>query len=276
MKTQYSFALVLLTLAAAVGCGDDPGPADACVDACEPDSGPADSGLIDSGPTDSGLTDSGVDSGVMELCEGDDATGDTDADGVCDDLDACTGDDATGDADEDGVCDDMDACAGDDATGDADVDGVCDDMDACTGDDATGDADEDGVCDDVDACPGQDDAILSAPVLPPFDLDVVAVSLDPGAAGDNTVRASLSNGGANSLDGTPVTLQYSADGGSTWPVTQSFVPSGLGATCDTEEVAFTAPLAAGSGTVELCVRVNPQVAGDPDAADQRCATITIP
>ena len=50
-----------------------------------------------------------------------DADGDTDADGVCDDMDACSGDDATGDTDGDAVCDDMDACTGNDDSGDTDL-----------------------------------------------------------------------------------------------------------------------------------------------------------
>ncbi len=43
-----------------------------------------------------------------DACEGDDATGDTDGDGWCDDLDVCLGDDTTRDADGDGVCADDD------------------------------------------------------------------------------------------------------------------------------------------------------------------------
>ena len=39
---------------------------------------------------------------VEGVCQGDDATGDSDKDGVCDDLDICTGNDATGDSDKDG------------------------------------------------------------------------------------------------------------------------------------------------------------------------------
>ncbi|MEO1084142.1 MAG: hypothetical protein AAFY88_07860, partial [Acidobacteriota bacterium] len=41
------------------------------------------------------------------------ATGDSDADGVCDDTDVCLGDDATGDGDNDGLCADRD-CDDDD------------------------------------------------------------------------------------------------------------------------------------------------------------------
>jgi hypothetical protein len=103
-----------------------------------------------------------------QLCVGDDATGDADGDGICDDNDSCVGDDATGDSDEDGVCDDADLCRGDDATGDLDEDGICADNEVCWGD-----FDEDGypnifvpivpadeMCDD----PGEVD--IDAPVPP--------------------------------------------------------------------------------------------------------------
>ena len=106
------------------------------------------------------------------LCTGDEATGDTDGDGVCDDidpcpndagddsdgdgscdsLDLCTGDDSTGDTDADGACDDTDACPSDPGD-DSDGDGSCDSLDLCAGDDSTGDTDADGSCDDTDPCP---------------------------------------------------------------------------------------------------------------------------
>jgi hypothetical protein len=60
---------------------------------------------------------------------------DDDLDGVPDDVDLCIGDDSTGDEDGDGVCDDVDLCVGDDAAGDADLDGYCaDGTDAADGD----------------------------------------------------------------------------------------------------------------------------------------------
>ena len=119
---------------------------------------------------------------IEDLCEGDDALGDADGDGicgacedrdgdgVCNAVDLCEGDDALGDADADGICGECadrdgdgvcnvdDQCEGDDALGDDDADGicgVCDDRDLdgicnvddlCEGDDGLGDADADGVC----------------------------------------------------------------------------------------------------------------------------------
>ncbi len=87
----------------------------------------------------------------MDLCVGDDRTGDSDGDGVCDDLDPCPFDAPPHDVDGDGVCNAWDFCDGHDASGDADGDGVCDDLDDCFG---TGpDTDGDGICDDRDPCP---------------------------------------------------------------------------------------------------------------------------
>jgi len=100
--------------------------------------------------------------GAGDLCELD-----TDGDSVPDDCDICTGDDATGDTDEDGICDNIDNCVfianpdqsdcdndgeGDLCELDTDGDSVPDDCDICTGDDGTGDMDGDGICDDIDNC----------------------------------------------------------------------------------------------------------------------------
>ena len=93
----------------------------------------------------------------VALCEGDEATGDSDDDAFCDDEDLCTGDDLTGDTDVDTICDDQDICPGFDDTQDADADTVPDGCDQCEGDDATGDDDNDSVCNDSDVCPGSDD-----------------------------------------------------------------------------------------------------------------------
>ncbi len=80
-----------------------------------------------------------------DLCIGDDASGDTDLDGICDDVDACPVD-GNDDSDGDGVCDGADLCVGDDIAGDFDLDGVCDDVDACFGF-PNSDRDRDSLCD---------------------------------------------------------------------------------------------------------------------------------
>ena len=120
------------------------------------------------------------------LCFGNDASGDTDGDGYCDDLDNCPdvanftqadcdndgiGDPCESDGDGDGIPDDCDLCVGDDASGDTDGDGICDNIDNCVsvsnpnqadcdndgqGDICEADNDNDGVPDDCDLCFGND------------------------------------------------------------------------------------------------------------------------
>ena len=122
--------------------------------------------------------------GSCDVCEGDDAAGDHDLDGLCgeadddddgdgvlDEDDLCFGDDAVGDFDRDKICDDVDEdddgdwvpdtddlCLGwwwvdtdgdglcNDVDDDDDGDGVLDGDDLCQGDDALGDPDGDGIC----------------------------------------------------------------------------------------------------------------------------------
>jgi len=95
------------------------------------------------------------------LCIGDDASGDTDGDGRCDDLDPCPADDPD-DSDGDSVCDSDDVCDGFDDTLDADADGIPDDCDICEGDDASGDVDGDGLCLDLETSLGSDDTSLDS------------------------------------------------------------------------------------------------------------------
>ncbi|MFP8874564.1 MAG: hypothetical protein VCB42_08540, partial [Myxococcota bacterium] len=94
--------------------------------------------------------------GLPELCIGDDASGDTDGDGVCDDIDPCPND-ASDDSDGDGSCDSVDLCSGDDASGDSDGDGTCDDSDAFPNDASeTTDSDADGIGDNEEVAAGTD------------------------------------------------------------------------------------------------------------------------
>ncbi len=109
--------------------------------------------------------------------EGDICELDADADGIPDACDVCLGDDASGDTDGDDICDDIDNCInvpnadqadcnndgiGDLCETDTDGDSIPDNCDVCLGDDATGDIDGDGICDDIDNCintsnPNQED-----------------------------------------------------------------------------------------------------------------------
>lgn len=112
-------------------------------------------------------------------------------------------------------------------------------------------------------------------VMPPFDADINEIQspLVLGI-GNNNVCVEIQNNGSNSLNGVNMTLQYSTDGGTTWPVTQTFIPATLGTPGATESFCFTTPWnVATSGTYNLCVRMNPQIAGDPDPADTICAQV---
>jgi hypothetical protein len=130
-----------------------------------------------------------------DVCLGDDLSGDTDGDEICDDEDEDIDNDGCAndtdlqplldspDADGDGFGDHCDLCEGNDVTGDTDQDLICDDLDEdkdgdgcadvadpapllfsldpdgdhlgadcdlCNGQDSTGDTDSDGLCDDID------------------------------------------------------------------------------------------------------------------------------
>lgn len=111
--------------------------------------------------------------------------------------------------------------------------------------------------------------------IPPFDLDLTAiVSPVVLGIGNNTVTVELTNNGANSLNGQNLTLQYSTDGGTTWGVTENYSPTALGAPGATENFTFTTPWnVTTAGNYTICVRVNPQIAGDPDSQDQICSNV---
>lgn len=111
-------------------------------------------------------------------------------------------------------------------------------------------------------------------VVAPFDADIVAI-VNPTvvALGPNTVTITIQNNGTNSLNGTNLSLQYSTDGGTTWPVTESFTPTALAASGSQQNFSFASQWNVSvSGNYNLCVRMNPQVVGDPDASDQLCIT----
>jgi hypothetical protein len=106
-----------------------------------PDTGNGTAPLVDMGPYEN-----------MGLCVGDDTSGDSDGDGICDNLDVCSGFDDNLDADGDNVPDDCDLCPGSDDAFDIDTDGVPDGCDTCPGFDDAIDIDTDGVPDGCDIC----------------------------------------------------------------------------------------------------------------------------
>jgi len=93
-----------------------------------------------------------IDADNDNVCDGDETCtmGDTDNDGICDNVDPCIDadhnglcDDCMADVDEDLICDDEDPCI------DANHNGICDDQEEeCV----LGDQDNDGICDDIDTC----------------------------------------------------------------------------------------------------------------------------
>jgi hypothetical protein len=112
-------------------------------------------------------------------------------------------------------------------------------------------------------------------VLPPFDADIWdIVSPQVLSVGNNTVSVLVQNNGNNSLNGTPMTLQYSTDGGTTWAVTESFTPTTLGVSGGQETFTFSTPWnVTTGGNYTFCVRINPQITGDPDPQDQMCNNV---
>jgi trimeric autotransporter adhesin len=112
-------------------------------------------------------------------------------------------------------------------------------------------------------------------VVPPVDADVAQlVGPVVPVVGANSVQVMLQNNGSGSLNGTPITLQYSTDGGVSWPVTQTFTPTTLGGLGQQETFTFSTPwVIAAQGSYTYCVRINPLVVGDPDASDQLCSSV---
>jgi PKD repeat protein len=111
--------------------------------------------------------------------------------------------------------------------------------------------------------------------VPPIDPDIWALTapIVP-IVGANTVAVQIQNNGTSSLNGIPITLQYSTNGGTTWPVTEVFTPSSLAAPLSQQTFSFATPwVISTSGTYTYCVRINPAVVGDPDASDQMCKTV---
>lgn len=112
-------------------------------------------------------------------------------------------------------------------------------------------------------------------VLAPTDPDLIAITSPVVAAiGSNTFAARVQNNGAASLNGQNLSLQYSTDGGATWPVTEVFVPTTLGTPGSQQTFTFTTPWGIGvGGSFNICVRISPNMPGDPDPVNQICTNI---
>ena len=119
-------------------------------------------------------------------------------------------------------------------------------------------------------------ATIGADEVKANDLDIV--SMFPyviGFYGNNNVSMTLINKGYNTLtSGTAIYLQYQADGGS-WVSQTLTLSSNLGIN-QTVNFTFSTPWNVSSyAQHSLCVRINPQISGDPDGGDQLCSTIKI-
>lgn len=112
-------------------------------------------------------------------------------------------------------------------------------------------------------------------VLPPFDVDIATiVSPTVVTVGVNPVTFTLQTNGINSVNGQNITMQYSTDGGTTWPVTEVFTPTTMTNPGDQETFSFTNSWTVTTpGTFNFCIRINPQVTGDPDGSDQICQSV---
>ncbi len=142
--------------------------------------------------------------------------GDTDEDGVTDDVDDCPTEDATGsDADEDGCID---------TVADSDGDGLTDDVDNCATEDATDyDADQDGCIDDTDGDTFFDNVDNCTAVAnanqSDLDGDLIGDACDTDKDGDGVANtadncAAVANASQSDLDG-----------------------DGIGTACDNDETA---------------------------------------
>lgn len=114
--------------------------------------------------------------------------------------------------------------------------------------------------------------------VPAVDMAVSAITPISPVMGNNTVQVTLRNQGSNSLNGIPVTLSYSTDGGTSWSPAENFTGTTLGAIGNTQVYSFTNlwNVTAG-GSYNLCARINtPGVASDANPSnDQFCQSVCV-
>ncbi len=93
--------------------------------------------------------------------------------------------------------------------------------------------------------------------------------------GPQSVTVQLINNGAINLNGLPVSLEFSTDGGANFSFPEVFIPSILNNTGTTESFTFDQPANLNFGqTYTVVVRINPQVPGDNDLIDLFNTTVT--
>ena len=117
---------------------------------------------------------------------------------------------------------------------------------------------------------------IGADELKPNDLDIVTFNpMSMAALGNNPVSMTLINRGYNTIaSGTPIYLQYQADGGS-WVSETYTLPAAL-ASNQTTTYTFTTMWNITTNTIHnIVVRIYPQLTGDPDPSDQMSDIIKI-
>jgi cysteine-rich repeat protein len=159
---------------------------------------------------------------------------DDDGDGVCNNVDLCFGDNASGDTDVDNECDNLDidddndnfddnleiACGSNSKLAnstppDSDNDGICDALDECNGDDGSGDLDNDGTCNDLDD-DDDDDGFSDEDETTcggnPLNAAQKPADTDSDGLCDNGVDVDDDNDGVNDVnDGAPLDPQFCRD-----------------------------------------------------------------
>ncbi len=101
---------------------------------------------------------------------------------------------------------------------------------------------------------------------------IVAPASCVSGAGAQPVTVQLINNGATNLNGLPVTLEFSVDGGANFSFPEVFLPIFLNTTGNTESFTFSQPANLNFAQT-LVVRINPQIPGDNDLIDQLDTTV---
>ncbi len=94
--------------------------------------------------------------------------------------------------------------------------------------------------------------------------------------GPQSVTVQLINNGVTNLNGLPVTLEFSIDGGANFSFPEVFIPTTLNTTGNTESYTFSELANLNFGQAyAVVVRINPQVPGDNDLIDLLNTTVTV-
>ncbi len=94
--------------------------------------------------------------------------------------------------------------------------------------------------------------------------------------GNQSVTVELTNNGATNLNGLPITLQFSIDGGVNFSFPEVFTPTALNTTGNTENFTFSQP-ANLNGAIDytIVVRISPSIPGDNDLIDQLTTNVRV-